>query len=83
MPKLRVYQLAKELKVQSALILELLDRLGKEVKSDLSSLDAETADAVRREARTLRMFQHESLPELFDFLLCRAPDFVLPDGILE
>ena len=39
MPKVRVYQLAKELKVQSALILELLDRMGQEVKSDLSSLD--------------------------------------------
>jgi translation initiation factor IF-2 len=48
MAKLRVYQLAKELHVQSALILELLDRLGREVKSDLSLLDAETAELVRR-----------------------------------
>jgi translation initiation factor IF-2 len=47
MPGLRVYQLAKELKVQSALILELLDRLGKEVHSDLSSLDVPTAALVR------------------------------------
>jgi len=47
MPGLRVYQLAKELKVQSALILELLDRLGKEVHSDLSSLDISTAALVR------------------------------------
>ena len=47
MPGLRVYQLAKELKVQSALILELLDRLGKEVHSDLSSLDLPTAALVR------------------------------------
>jgi translation initiation factor IF-2 len=47
MPGVRVYQLAKELNVQSALILELLDRMGREVKSDLSSLDAETADLVR------------------------------------
>ena len=47
MPGLRVYQLAKELKVQSALILELLDRLGKEVHSDLSSLDVSTAALVR------------------------------------
>ena len=28
MPKTRVYQLAKELQVQSALVLELLDRMG-------------------------------------------------------
>ena len=47
MAGLRVYQLAKELKVQSALILELLDRLGKEVHSDLSSLDTPTAALVR------------------------------------
>jgi translation initiation factor IF-2 len=47
MQKVRVYQLAKELKVQSALILELLDRMGQEVKSDLSVLDLDTADLVR------------------------------------
>ena len=48
MQKVRVYQLAKELKVQSALILELLDRMGKEVKSDLSTLPSEIADEVRQ-----------------------------------
>ena len=48
MQKVRVYQLAKELKVQSALILELLDRLGEEVTSDLSTLDMGTADLVRQ-----------------------------------
>jgi len=47
MPKLRVYQLAKELQVQSALILELLDRMGQEIRSDLSVLDADTAERVR------------------------------------
>ncbi len=47
MPGVRVYQLAKELKVQSALIVELLDRLGKEVHSDLSSIDEVTASLVR------------------------------------
>jgi translation initiation factor IF-2 len=45
--KVRVYQLAKDLGVQSALILELLDRMGHEVKSDLSTLDAKTAGLVR------------------------------------
>jgi translation initiation factor IF-2 len=48
MPGVRVYQLAKELKVQSALILELLDRMGRDVKSDLSNIDVETAELVRR-----------------------------------
>ena len=47
MAGVRVYQLAKELKVQSALILELLDRLGKDVHSDLSALDEGTAVLVR------------------------------------
>ena len=47
MPKLRVYQLAKELQVQSALVLELLDRLGQEVRSDLSVLDPGIAELVR------------------------------------
>jgi translation initiation factor IF-2 len=47
MSKLRVYQLAKDLEVQSALILELLDRMGQDVKSDLSVLDAETVALVR------------------------------------
>jgi len=47
MQKVRVYQLAKELQVQSALILELLDRMGQEVKSDLSTLASDIADEVR------------------------------------
>jgi translation initiation factor IF-2 len=47
MAKLRVYQLAKELQVQSALVLELLDRIGQEVKSDLSVLEPGVADLVR------------------------------------
>ena len=44
---MRVYQLAKELEVQSALILELLDRLGADVKSDLSMLEPAIAELVR------------------------------------
>ena len=47
MPKLRVYQLAKELQVQSALVLELLDRMGQDVRSDLSVLENDVAELVR------------------------------------
>ena len=47
MAKMRVYQLAKELQVQSALILELLDRMGQEVRSDLSTLDSDVTEKVR------------------------------------
>jgi len=57
MAKMRVYQLAKELEVQSALILELLDRLGQDVKSDLSVLDPDTTDLVR--ARVTRALDAE------------------------
>jgi translation initiation factor IF-2 len=57
MAKVRVYQLAKELRVQSALILELLDRMGREVKSDLSVLDEDTAELVR--ARVVRAIEAE------------------------
>ncbi len=44
MAKTRVYQLAKELQVQSALVLELLDRMGQDVKSDLSVLEPDVVD---------------------------------------
>ena len=47
MAKMRVYQLAKELQVQSALILELLDRMGQEVRSDLSTLEQDVTEQVR------------------------------------
>ena len=47
MAKLRVFQIAKELQVQSALILELLDRMGHEVRSDLDKLPPEIAEQVR------------------------------------
>ncbi len=47
MAKMRVYQLAKELQVQSALILEVLDRMGQEVRSDLSTLEKDVTEKVR------------------------------------
>jgi len=52
MAKMRVYQLAKELQVQSALILEVLDRMGQEVRSDLGTLDADVAERVRKQITT-------------------------------
>jgi translation initiation factor IF-2 len=47
MAKMRIYQLAKELQVQSALIIEVLDRMGQEVRSDLSTLDQDVTEKVR------------------------------------
>ena len=63
MDKVRVYQLAKELKVQSALILELLDRLGREVKSDLSMLDPGTAELVRDRVTVALQTERQRLDE--------------------
>jgi translation initiation factor IF-2 len=69
MAKVRVYQLAKDLEVPSALILELLDRMGQDVRSDLSTLDAETAEAVRSritaaiEAEKVRLVHERELED--------------------
>jgi len=52
MPKMRVFKLAKELKVQSALILEVLERMGQEVPSDLSTLEPGVAEQVRVQITT-------------------------------
>jgi translation initiation factor IF-2 len=63
MPGVRVYQLAKELRVQSALIVELLDRLGKEVHSDLSSIDDLTASLVRERLTVALAVEKKRLAE--------------------
>jgi len=63
MQKVRVYQLAKELQVQSALILELLDRMGQEVKSDLSVLDLDTVDLVRAKVTAALAAERRRLAE--------------------
>jgi len=63
MDKVRVYQLAKELRVQSALILELLDRMGQEVKSDLSTLSEDVADVIRRRVNSAIDAERKRLAE--------------------
>ena len=45
--RVRIYQLAKELDVESKVVLEALDSLGIAYKSHASTLDAETAENVR------------------------------------
>ncbi len=79
--KVRVYQLAKELKVQSALILELLDRLGQEVHSDLSTLIADDRDLVRqrvtrRSSRERRRLSEQATP----VGTTRTPDSAVADA---
>ena len=45
--KIRIYQLAKDLGIESKELMATLDEMGVEYKSHASSLDDETADAVR------------------------------------
>ncbi len=47
MAKVRIYQLARELGMDSKELLEVLDEMGVEYKSHASTLDEETAEAVR------------------------------------
>ncbi len=47
MSKIRVYKLARELGVSSKELMHKLDELGVNVKSHMSTLDDETADAIR------------------------------------
>ncbi len=46
--KVRIYQLAKELDIETKAMLEILDNMGVEYKSHSSTLDGETADTVRQ-----------------------------------
>jgi translation initiation factor IF-2 len=46
--KVRIYQLAKDIGVETKALLDILDDMGVEYKSHSSTLDAETADTVRQ-----------------------------------
>ena len=49
--KVRIYQLAKELDIDSKEMLSILDSIGVEYKSHASTLDAETAESVELASR--------------------------------
>ena len=46
--KVRIYQLARDLDVESRELIAILEDMGVEVKSHSSTLDTETAEAVRQ-----------------------------------
>lgn len=46
--KVRIYQLAKDLDLETKAMLDILDEMGVEYKSHSSTLDSETADTVRQ-----------------------------------
>ncbi len=46
--KVRIYNLAKELEIETKAMMDILDDMGVDYKSHSSSLDAETAEAVRQ-----------------------------------
>ncbi len=52
--KVRIYQLAKELNLETKDMLELLDSIGVEYKSHSSTIDEETAETVRQLAEDAR-----------------------------
>ena len=52
--KVRIYQLAKELNLETKDMLELLDSMGVEYKSHSSTIDEETAETVRQLAEDAR-----------------------------
>ncbi|WP_027480804.1 translation initiation factor IF-2 N-terminal domain-containing protein, partial [Deinococcus pimensis] len=47
MSKVRIYALAKELGLETAQLLEMLDGLGVQYKSSSSTLDEETVEAIK------------------------------------
>ena len=51
MAKVRIYQLAKELGMETQELLELLDQMGVAYKSHASTLEEKDAEAVREEAQ--------------------------------
>ena len=53
MAKVRIYQLAKELGMETQELLELLDQMGVAYKSHASTLEEKDAEAVREEADLL------------------------------
>ncbi|MCU1457785.1 MAG: bacterial translation initiation factor 2 (bIF-2), partial [Actinomycetia bacterium] len=60
--KIRVYELARELGVENAVVLELAEELKTGVKSHSSSIDDPSADRVRRLADS-RGLRREPTPE--------------------
>ncbi len=63
MAKVRIYQLARELGMESAELMELLDTMGVEYKSHASTLDAETAEAVKEIVKEQRGLEEQRKAE--------------------
>ena len=60
--KVRIYQLAKELDLETKDMLELLDSMGVEYKSHSSTIDEETAETVRQLAEDARSGSGSAAP---------------------
>ena len=60
--KVRIYQLAKELNLETKDMLELLDSIGVEYKSHSSTIDEETAETVRQLAEDARSDSGSAAP---------------------
>jgi translation initiation factor IF-2 len=66
--KVRIYQLAKDIGVETKELLDILDEMGVEYKSHSSTLDADTADTVRQ-----LLLDQQAEAELADVVTTEAP----------
>jgi translation initiation factor IF-2 len=60
--KIKVYELAKELSLESKDIMNILRKIGCEVKSHMSSIDDSLAEKVRHSASLRPVSKHKSVP---------------------
>lgn len=67
--KVRIYQLAKDIGVETKELLDILDEMGVEYKSHSSTLDADTADTVRQ-----LLLDQQAEAELAEVVTTDAPD---------
>jgi translation initiation factor IF-2 len=67
--KVRIYQLAKDIGVETKELLDILDEMGVEYKSHSSTLDADTADTVRQ-----LLLDQQAEAELAEVVTTEAPD---------
>ena len=72
--KLRVYEVAKDLGMSSEAVLQIVKRLGVEVKNHMSTLPGETVEKVREELGRERMAVKEEMARKHEQELQRARD---------
>ncbi len=83
MAKVRIYQLAKELGMETQALLELLDQMGVSYKSHASTLEEKDAEAVRELIREQRGLEEKRLEEERRKSLPKRPPVVVIMGHVD